>query len=303
MKKTFLLCIDQGTTSCKTALINSNLKIVFSNQIKQDNIFHKPGWSETDPVLMYNKVKLLANESLSKAKELGGSVASIGITNQRESCLIWDKKGKPYSNAILWNDLRTIDIVNDFVKAHKGDSYFYQKKTGKPISTYFSALKYKWMIDNIEVIKQKLQNKEDLCFGTIDSWLLFNLTKGKFLTDVTNASRTKLMNIESLNWDQDMCNLFEVPINCLPQILNNTDNFGLSEDLDQKVPITGVIGDQQSACLAHGLKEGEIKNTYGTGGFLLMDIGTKKRFSSNGLLTTVLFSEKNKYATLSSISG
>jgi glycerol kinase len=298
-----LLCIDQGTTSSKTALINGTLNIIYQNGEPQVNIYSKPGWSETNAEDLYQNVKNLCNQTISKYKDAYikvNELEAIGITNQRESCLIWNRiTGKPYCNALLWNDTRTSDIVDGLIHFNKGNIFEFKEITGLPISTYFSAFKFKYMIDNIPEIKEKIHKKDykDLCFGTIDSWLIFNLTKGKrFVTDVTNASRTMLMNLDSLKWDSHMLNYFNIPEECLPEILSSSDDFGYSDDLDMNLPINGVIGDQQSACIGHSLQIHQVKNTYGTGGFLLMNTGEEKIYSKHGLLTTLLYKEKGKNA-------
>lgn len=302
MTKRLMLCIDQGTTSSKTALIGESLKLIHKNTLPQVNIYQKPGWSETNPKQMYSNIKKLCNESINYYNNLTDSkdLVSLGITNQRETCLIWNRvTGEPYCNSIIWNDTRTIDIVNGFLNFNNNDKNEFVQKTGLPISTYFSGFKFKYMIETIPELKNKIRNKDykDLCFGTIDNWIVFNLTKGKkFVTDVTNASRTMLMNIDTLKWDESMLNAFGIPIECLPDILSSSDDFGVTEDLDKNIPITGVIGDQQSACMGHSLAEHQVKNTYGTGGFLLMNTGKERIFSQHGLLTTVLYKNKKEQA-------
>jgi len=304
----FILSIDQGTTSTRVSIMNENLKIVYNSQQKQENIYQHPGWCETDPNELYSTVKHLCNQAISefniRKKTNTAKIITIGITNQRETCLIWERQtGKPITNAILWNDTRTKDLADGLIRFNNGNKDEYQKITGLPISTYFSGLKFKWMIENTSEIKEILSRKEykRLCFGTIDTWILYNLTKGKmFSTDVTNASRTMIMNINTLTWDAKMANIFDIPIESLPNILSSSDDFGLSEDLIESIHINGVIGDQQAACLGHCLVENEVKNTYGTGGFLLMNVDENVHFSKNGLLTTVLYKNrtdsKAKYA-------
>ena len=303
--KSFILTIDQGTTSTRTSLINDRFQIVFKNQEEQENIYQNPGWCETDPEKLYQTVKKLCNSTIEhfKKNKIEGEIKCIGISNQRETCLIWNRlTGEPLTNAILWNDNRTQDLANGLISFNNNNKNEYQKLSGLPISSYFSALKFKWFIENNNEINKKIksQDYENLCFGTIDSWLIFKLTQGKqFITDVTNASRTMLMNIITLDWDDKLLNIFDVPRDCLPKIISSSDEFGFSEDLDLRIPISGVLGDQQAACIGHCLFENEVKNTYGTGGFLLMNIENNIYYSSSGLLTTVLYrkkGEKVKYA-------
>lgn len=306
----FILSIDQGTTSTRVSIMNENLHIVYNVQQKQDNIYQHPGWCETDPNELYSTVKQLCNQAITefhnKKIETSAKIITIGITNQRETCLVWDRQtGKAITNAILWNDTRTKDLAEALIKFNNGNRDEYQKITGLPISTYFSGLKFKWMIENNKELKEMLNNQyQSLCFGTIDSWILYNLTQGKvFATDVTNASRTMLMNINTLSWDVKMSNIFDVPIECLPEILSSSDDFGRSDDLLESININGIIGDQQAACLGHCLMENEVKNTYGTGGFLLMNIKNNLFFSKTGLLTTVLYKNKTETQAIYALEG
>lgn len=217
-------------------------------------------------------------------------VKTIGITNQRETCVAWDPiTGEHLYNAIVWHDTRTLLIVDELIKKHSNNKDVFRKICGLPINTYFSAVKIKWMIENVDEIKNKL-NTTGVYFGTVDSWIVFKLT-GNYYTDVTNASRTMLMNLSTLDWDDEMLEIFQIPKKSLPKILNSTDYYGkVNEGFLKHIPITGVIGDQQSACMGHLLNIGEVKNTYGTGSFLLMNTGEKIIQSEFGLLTTVLYS-------------
>lgn len=299
----YILAIDQGTTSAKTALIDKNLCISHKVSKSQENIYSRPGYAETDPILLYENVKALCNESIdyfnsNLKKSDKDSIVGIGITNQRETCLIWDKlTGQPLTNAILWNDSRTADIVESLINFNKcRDAY--AKITGLPISTYFSAFKFKWMMENGSPELLLKLEKNEVCFGTIDTWIIYKLTDGKtFATDTTNASRTMLMNINSCEWDSKMLHTFSINKSWLPSILSSSDDFGISENLKESIPIIGVIGDQQAACLGHGLAENEVKCTYGTGGFLLMSTGSKLIFSNNGLLSTILYRSKDGVIT------
>lgn len=295
-----ILCIDQGTTSTRLAVINSTLKIIFLEQIEHDQIHPSKGQTEHDPMQIYLNVKLLVEKLYHKKRELIATIRTISITNQRETCLAWDKTtGENLTNAIVWHDTRTIEVVEEIIN-REGNKQLgidcYREICGLPVNTYFSAVKMKWIIDNVDLVKEKVKEEsgkeklQTICFGTIDSWLIFKLT-GNHYTDVTNASRTMLMNLKTLDWDDYLLNEFDIPKWMLPTILNSSDNFGVVQEGPLKgIPITGVIGDQQAACVGHVLKEGEVKNTYGTGGFILMDTGEKIVHSKHGLLTTVLYS-------------
>lgn len=225
-----------------------------------------------------------------KNAELKKSLCGVSLTNQRETTICWDKvTGKPYYNALVWNDTRTRDIGLEYINRDGKD--FIRKYCGLPINTYFSAVKMKWLMQNVEEIKEKISNNkiDDLCFGTIDSWIVYKYT-GNFYTDVTNASRTMLMNIETCDWDEKLLDYFKIPRQCLPKIISSSDDFGkITTGCLSGIHITGVIGDQQSACIGHLIDEGEVKNTYGTGAFILMNTGNSIVHSKFDLLTTLLY--------------
>jgi glycerol kinase len=235
-------------------------------------------------------------------KELVRKTLILGITNQRETTVAWDRDtGKPLYDAVVWLDKRNQDIVEQLIK----DINAYRRITGLPIATYFSATKMKWMLQNIKQIKEA-ETKGKLWFGTIDSWLVHRLTGGKkYITEATNASRTMLMNLKTLKWDKRMMDIFEIKEECLPKIVKESaSRFGsISESVLSGVPITGILGDQQSACLGHTLLEGEVKSTYGTGCFILMNWGNKPVYSKNGLLSTVLYKLDKKLPTQYALEG
>lgn len=267
--------IDQGTSSTRFLVFeNGTGQLIASSQLEIKRIVPKEGWVEIDPnAIMSSVYSTIENvhqqlnssiNAKSPARE-STKLKCIGICNQRESTVVWDSKtGKALYNVIVWMDNRTKDIVDDMIDSVPGrDFNFLKDKTGLPMSTYFSAFKLKWLIDNVEEVKMALKENR-LLFGTVDSWILWNLT-GKHLTDVTNASRTFLMDIESLQWDKTLCKHFNIPINILPKILSSADDFGLIQHGPLKgLPITGVIGDQSAALFGHNcLQLGQTKATFG----------------------------------------
>lgn len=296
MTKGYICALDQGTTSTRFMIFDTNSNLISEDQIEHKQIYPKPGWVEHDPMaIVANSTNVIKN-AVEKAKIQPKEIHAIGITNQRETTLAWDKtSGKPFYNAIVWQDMRTEITVNDF--ANKYGKEFHKAKTGLPLATYFSAFKMNWILANIKEA-QAASAKGELCFGTIDTWLLYNLTRnaGKkpFVTDVTNASRTLLMNIKTLSWDEDLLSFFKIPKNSLPEIYPSVPEkpFGLlnKEILDAEIPIFGILGDQQAALFGQAcLKKGMSKNTYGTGCFLLMHTGENIIESKHGLLTTLAY--------------
>lgn len=294
--------IDQGTQSTRFCLYDRDLTLVASSQVSVSQKNPKAGWAEQDPEEVWESVVTSVQEALQRAeKECGVAVrvVGVGIANQRETTVLWDSHtGKPLHNAIVWHDSRTSDVCARVAES-RGRNCF-QQATGLPVSTYFSAYKIMWLQENIPNVKRAVD--EGRCmFGTMDSWIIFKLTRdslggdatasGKHVTDVTNASRTGLMNIHTLGWDKNITNILGVQNVTFPDILSNSDDFGYVVSLPELcgVPITGCIGDQQSATLGHRCKKGEAKNTYGTGCFVLLNTGTDINFSTHGLLTTVLF--------------
>lgn len=306
-----ILSIDQSTQSTKLVFFDEELNVLHMNNLPHEQKCFKPGWYEHDPMEIMDNLYKLMNEGVNVLKEKYKNIVikCIGITNQRETVIIWDKlTGKPLYNAIVWLDTRVEDMVSEFSEKFNNDEF--QKKTGTYFNTYFSAFKILWLIQNDENIKQKVADGTAM-IGNINTWLIYNLTKGKCYTDVTNASRTLLMDINTLQWDGQLCRLFGITnMNSLPEIKSNCSNFGLIENEltpDYKgVPISGCIGDQQSACIGQAIfDEGEAKCTYGTGVFLLINTGNKIVYSSCGLITTVCYKfnddDKPNYALEGSI--
>ncbi|WP_185872890.1 glycerol kinase GlpK [Blattabacterium cuenoti] len=294
--KQYVLSLDQGTTSSRAIIFDKSGNIISIAQREFTQIYPYPGWVEHNAEEIWSTQASVALEAILKANLEGENIASIGITNQRETTVIWDKTtGEPIFNAIVWQDRRTSNYCDQIKK--DGLTEMIRNKTGLIIDPYFSATKIKWILDNIPGARNKADSGS-LAFGTIDSWLIWNLT-GKVIhvTDVTNASRTMLFNINTLNWDQDLINLFDIPKNMLPQVKSSSEIFGYTTGhiLSHKIPISGIAGDQQSALFGHMCtKIGMVKNTYGTGCFMLMNVGDKPVFSQNNLITTIAWQIKDK---------
>jgi glycerol kinase len=283
----YILALDQGTTSSRAILFNHDGGIVATAQKEFRQIFPKPGWVEHDAQEIWATQAGVASEVLHKARAKAADVAAIGITNQRETTVVWDRKtGKPICNAIVWQDRRTASIC-DKLRAQKLDKLI-QRKTGLIVDAYFSATKVQWILQNVKGAKARAA-KGELAFGTIDSWLLWNLTGGKVhATDVSNASRTMLYDIRKGTWDDELLKIFGVPRSMLPEVRDSSGEFGTTSLLGGSIPIAGIAGDQQSALFGQiCTKPGMVKNTYGTGCFMLMNTGTKPINSKNKLLTTV----------------
>ncbi len=295
MKK-FIISIDAGTTSNRSILFDLNGKPVFSSQKEFTQYFPKNGWVEHDPDEIWKTTIKTLKDVIKKVKRLKGEVLTIGITNQRETTVLWDKQsGKPIYNAIVWQDRRTEDFCKKLRKQNKDTTIF--NKTGLLIDPYFSGTKIKWIIDNVPKAKQ-LINKKQLLFGTIDSYLIWKLTKGKMhATDATNASRTMIYNISSNKWDDSILKLFKIPKNILPIVKDCSDDYGYTHSslTGKPIPINGVVGDQQAATIGQCCFEpGSLKSTYGTGAFVLLNTGNKKIYSKNRLLTTIGYRIKGK---------
>ncbi|WP_395743330.1 glycerol kinase GlpK [Prosthecobacter sp.] len=283
----YILALDQGTTSSRAILFSHDGGIVATAQKEFRQIFPKPGWVEHDAQEIWATQAGVAAEVLHKAHATAADVAAIGITNQRETAVVWDRKtGKPICNAIVWQDRRTAPAC-DRLRAQKLDKLI-QKKTGLVVDAYFSATKVQWILQNVKGAKARAA-KGELAFGTIDSWLLWNLTGGKVhATDVSNASRTMLYDIRKGAWDDELLKIFGVPRSILPEVRDSSGEFGATALLGGSIPIAGIAGDQQSALFGQiCTKPGMVKNTYGTGCFMLMNTGTKPITSKNKLLTTV----------------
>lgn len=292
MTKKFVGAIDQGTSSSRFILFDQHGKPCHQHQVEIQNHYPQPGWVEHDPLEILSTVRTCMEETMKKAGVSAKDVASIGITNQRETTVVWDKTtGKPLHKAIVWLDTRTRGLVEDLIKKHGGSDVF-RARCGLPISTYFSAMKLRWLMDNIDSVKAAAEDGRAM-FGTIETWLLWNLSGGlqggKHMTDVTNASRTMLMNINSLQWDEDMLRDLGIPRGVLPTIVSNSQCYGnIAKGALSGVPVAGMVGDQQAALVGQlCLQAGSLKNTYGTGMFMLLNTGNKPVQSKNGLLTTV----------------
>ncbi|MBL0182346.1 MAG: glycerol kinase GlpK [Chitinophagaceae bacterium] len=285
----YILALDQGTTSSRAIIFDKKGSIVTIAQKEFTQIFPQPGWVEHDANEIWSTQLGVAAEAITKAGLSPENIAAIGITNQRETTVVWERAtGKPIYNAIVWQDRRTASFCDE-LKA-KGLDKIICEKTGLIVDAYFSATKVKWILDNVEGARKKADNGE-LCFGTIDSWLVWNLTKGQIhVTDVSNASRTMLCNIHTLQWDGELEKIFNIPGNMLPQIRSSSEVYGTTQNIltAQNIPIAGIAGDQQAALFGQMCTQpGMVKNTYGTGCFMLMNTGEKPVVSQNNLLTTV----------------
>lgn len=304
MKK-YIMAFDAGTTSSRTIIFDEFGNIISSAQKNFAQYFPKPGYVEHDPNEIWSTQIGTAVEAMSKVGISPSDIKAIGITNQRETTVIWDKKtGEPIYNAIVWQCRRTSEFCDSL--KDRGYEEFFRKKTGLVIDAYFSATKIKWILDNVEGVREKAENGQ-LYFGTIDTWLIYKLSGNKLhVTDYSNASRTMLFNINTLTWDDEILTLLDIPKSLLPQVKSSCQVYGLSDDkfLGGNIPIAAAIGDQQSALFGQlCFEEAEAKNTYGTGAFLLMNTGQKPIFSKNGLVTTIAWAieEKVYYALEGSI--
>ncbi len=295
MKK-FIVSIDQGTTSSRVVLFDTKGNIKFISQYEFKQYFPKNGWVEHNPNEIWSTTLKALKQVIKKTKSLKGQILTIGITNQRETTILWNKKtGKPIYNAIVWQDRRT----QEYCKSLKNKNYenTFRKKTGLFIDPYFSATKIKWILDNVKVSK-KLLKSNNLLFGTVDTFLIWKLTKGKqHLTEATNASRTMLFNINNNKWDNEILQKLKIPKSILPDVKNSADNFGKTDKriTGIEIPISAVLGDQQAAAVGQTcFEKGSIKSTYGTGAFIIMNTGSKKINSKNKLLTTICYRLNNK---------
>jgi len=291
-----ILAIDQGTTSTRAIAFSINGKKLFSSQLELKQYFPKNGWVEHNPEEIWRSTLKVTRNVIKKCNSSNTKILTIGITNQRETTVAWNKKtGEPIYNAIVWQDRRTKDICENLKK--KKLENFFRRKTGLFIDPYFSATKLKWILENIKKSKKLLKNN-NLLFGTIDTFLIWKLTnKQKHLTDATNASRTMMYNINSNKWDKEILNILKIPKSILPEVKNSADNFGETSKkvIGESIPINAVLGDQQAAAIGQAcFEKGSVKSTYGTGAFLIMNTGNKKIFSKNKLLTTIYYRLKNK---------
>lgn len=288
----YVLAIDQGTTSSRSIIFDKAGSIVSTGQKEHEQIFPKAGWVEHNPKEIWDNTREVIGQALSKANLTRHDIEAIGITNQRETAVVWDKNtGEPVYNAIVWQDTRTQPIV-DRLAADGGIERF-KAKVGLPLATYFSGTKIVWILENVEGAREKAE-AGDLLFGTTDSWVLWNLTGGVnggvHVTDVTNASRTMFMDLETLQWDDEILAAFDVPKSMLPEIKSSSEVYGTAHtsSLLREVPVAGILGDQQAATFGQAaFNQGEAKNTYGTGNFLIFNTGEEIVHSKNGLLTTL----------------
>ena len=286
--KQYVIALDQGTTSSRCILFDREQNIVGVAQREFTQIYPKPGWVEQDPMEIWSSQSSVLTEVLAQTGIAPTEVAAIGITNQRETTIVWDKAtGRPIYNAIVWQCRRTASLCEE-LKAEGAFSDYIKEHTGLLIDAYFSATKLKWILDHVEGARERARAGE-LLFGTVDSWLVWKLTGGKAnVTDYTNASRTMLFDIQNLCWDEEICRRLDIPMEMLPQVCSSSQVYGFANLQGVKVPIAGIAGDQQAALFGQGcFHPGEAKNTYGTGCFLLMNTGEQLCRSENGLLTTI----------------
>ena len=296
MSNSFVLALDQGTTSSRAILFDRHGNIVTVAQKEFTQHYPQPGWVEHDPEEIWSTQFSVMAEVIAKQNISTKEIAAIGITNQRETTIVWDKEtSKPIYNAIVWQDRRTASFCDE-LKA-QGTGPMIQQKTGLIIDAYFSATKLRWILDNVPGAREKAANGK-LAFGTVDSWLVWKLSGGKLhITDVSNASRTMLCNINTCEWDDDLLRIFNIPRNLLPEIMPSSQNYGVTEVVVKhaNIPIAGIAGDQQAALFGQMCTQpGMVKNTYGTGCFMLMNTGEKAVTSNNNLLTTIAWKLHNK---------
>ncbi len=290
----YVIAIDQGTTSSRAIVFDHDGNIVSSGQKEHEQIFPKAGWVEHNPVEIWDNTREVIGTALSKANLTRHDIVAVGITNQRETAVVWDKTtGQPVYNAIVWQDTRTQSIVDEL--AADGGVERFKQKVGLPLATYFSGTKIKWILDNVDGAREKAE-AGDLIFGNTDSWVTWNLTGGTdggvHITDVTNASRTMFMDLETLSWDEDILAAFGVPVSMMPAIKSSSEVYGTvhTSQLLREVPVAGILGDQQAATFGQAaFEKGGAKNTYGTGNFLIVNTGEEIVHSKNGLLTTVCY--------------
>ncbi|GLU51060.1 glycerol kinase GlpK [Dyadobacter frigoris] len=294
----YIAAIDQGTTSTRCILFNHQGKIVSVGQKEHEQIYPQPGWVEHNPEEIWKNTLEVIAISRIKASATAADIVAIGITNQRETTVVWNRRtGKPYYNALVWQDTRTTDLVAKYEK--EGGLNQFRDITGLPVSTYFSGLKLKWLLENVEGLRADAEKGEAI-FGNIDTFLIWNLTGGGHggihVTDVTNASRTQLMNLRTLQWDQEMLDAYNIPALMLPEIKSSSEVYGtVSNEVLPGVPVAGILGDQHAALVGQTCFEpGMAKNTYGTGCFLVMNTGSELKMSDNGLLTTIAYKFGNE---------
>ncbi len=291
-QKKYVAAIDQGTTSSRCIVFDESGSIVCSAQKEHRQIFPQPGWVEHDANEIWANVQEVVARALADGNLTAAHIAAIGITNQRETTVVWDRDtGEPVANAIVWQDTRTSDLVRELGEPVGSERF--RERTGLPLATYFSGPKFRWMLDNIAGLRERAERGEVL-FGTIDSWLIWNLTGGvdggRHVTDVTNASRTLLMNLRELEWDETILDRLEIPRAALPEIASSSEVYGTAKGVLDGVPVAGALGDQHAALFGQtAFSKGDVKSTYGTGCFLLLNTGEEPVQSRHGLLTTLAF--------------
>lgn len=305
----FVAAVDQGTTSTRCLIFSHSGQVVSGDQKEHQQIYPRPGWVEHNPMEIWARTQDVIRGALAKAGGRPGDVAAIGVTNQRETTVVWDKHtGQPYFNAIVWQDTRTDKICHQL--AAEGGQDRFREKVGLPLATYFSGPKLKWLLDHVPGLRQAAE-RGDALFGTIDTWLIWNLTGGAHVTDVSNASRTMLMNLATLDWDDEILAIMDIPRQMLPRIAPSSDpatwgTTAAGDPFDEAIPVCGDLGDQQAALVGQTCySPGEAKNTYGTGCFMLLNTGTTPVPSRRGLLTTLAYqmgSEAAVYALEGSIA-
>jgi glycerol kinase len=291
----YVLAIDQGTTSSRAMIFDHAGDVVAVDQLEHDQILPRAGWVEHDPVQIWNNSREVIGGAIGKANLNAQMIAAVGITNQRETAVVWDRRtGRPIHNAIVWQDTRT-QAICDQLAALGGGAERYKSRVGLPLATYFAGPKVRWILDNVEGAREGAERGE-LLFGTVDTWVLWNLTGGAdndgvHATDVTNASRTMLMDLETLAWDEEICAEMGIPTAMLPRIVSSSQEYGeCRPGVLRGVPVAGILGDQQAATFGQVCFDvGTAKNTYGTGNFMLLNTGTERVSSENGLLTTVCY--------------
>ena len=286
----YVAAIDQGTTSTRCMIFDASGNVISADQIEHTQLYPQPGWVEHDPVEIWNSVCTVFKNALTKTKLNTKDIAAVGVTNQRETTVVWNKKsGLPYCNAIVWQDTRTDAICTQL--ADEGGQDRFRSIVGLPLATYFSGPKIKWILDNIPEVRKAAEDGDAL-FGNIDTWIIWNLTGGKdggvHITDVSNASRTMLMDLKTLDWDENILRIFSIPGSILPTIKSSSEIYGITQSEFQGISVAGDLGDQQAALFGQAcFMPGEAKNTYGTGCFMLLNTGEKPFPSQYGLLTTL----------------
>jgi len=303
----YIAAIDQGTTSTRCMIFDQSGDVIAVDQMEHEQVLPRAGWVEHDPVEVWNNTREVIGRALGRGNLSSAQIKALGITNQRETAVVWDRNtGQPVYNAIVWQDTRTQKICDELA-ALGGGADRYKDRVGLPLATYFSGPKVRWVLENVDGARERAENG-DLLFGTMDTWVLWNLTgaqdDGVHVTDVTNASRTMLMDLETLSWDEEIAGEMGIPVSMLPEIRSSSEAYGeCRPGILRGVPVAGILGDQQAATFGQVCYEvGTAKNTYGTGNFMLLNTGEEKVRSENGLLTTVCY-KLGEQATVYALEG